>query len=148
MSNNSIIVTQADNSIVVTTDKLQLTVTDNPTNLLTIDDVETILVESSLLNIASITQTQTLIAALETVNILAIAEQGPAGANGAAGAGFIHTQTTPATVWTANHNLGFYPAVAVSNSGGEIGLPDVANISINQVRAYFQTATAGQLRCV
>jgi len=60
----------------------------------------------------------------------------------------VHSQASASVEWVVNHNLGFNPVVAVSNTGGQIGVPDVVNISVNQLRVYFQTATAGEARCV
>lgn len=45
--------------------------------------------------------------------------QGPKGDKGdTAAASYIHEQSTPATTWYINHNLDFFPAVTVVDSGG------------------------------
>lgn len=48
-------------------------------------------------------------------------EQGPPGLN-APGAvyAFVYDQGTPSTLWHVEHNLGFYPAVTIVDSGGTV----------------------------
>ena len=42
--------------------------------------------------------------------VVTVATAGPQGPGGG-GAAYVHTQSTPATTWTINHNLGFRPTV-------------------------------------
>lgn len=68
---------------------------------------------------------------------------GTPGANG-----FTHSQSSPATEWIVNHNLGFKPVVEVIDTGGIPGLADIVHISINQLRIYFAAPLAGEARCI
>lgn len=77
--------------------------------------------------------------------VVLIGTQGPPGASGA---GFVHTQSSAATEWVVNHNLGFEPAVEVIDTGGLAGIGDIVHFSVNQLRIYFAAATAGKARCV
>jgi hypothetical protein len=66
---------------------------------------------------------------------------------GAAGGGdlaYVHTQTSPATLWTVVHNLGKNPSVEVVDSGGSEIIPDVHYDNINQVSISFGSATSGK----
>lgn len=47
------------------------------------------------------------------------------------------------TVWSIEHNLGFYPTVTVMDSGGNEIVPDIHNISINKVEVRFAYAMGG-----
>jgi len=69
---------------------------------------------------------------------------GPAGPAGPPGQSFIYTQSTLASVWTINHNLGVYPAVNVVDSGGTEVIPDVLYNSANTVTLTFGTPTSGR----
>lgn len=59
---------------------------------------------------------------------------------------YTHTQVTPATVWTINHNLGFIPSTELFNSGSQEIDGDVANTSVNQTVVTFQSAISGFAR--
>lgn len=73
--------------------------------------------------------------------------QSPAGPPGPSGGGYEHTQATPATVWTVNHNLGRRPNVAILNVGGGQILARVIHVSVNQARVYFDLPTTGLAAC-
>jgi len=74
---------------------------------------------------------------------------GPAGPGGTGGiAAYVHQQSTPATVWTINHNLGFRPSVELYNSGMQEIDADIAHPSINQTVVTFNPATAGLARLI
>lgn len=46
--------------------------------------------------------------------------QGPSGTIDYGQLGYVHTQTTAASVWTVNHGLGFTPNVTVVDSAGTV----------------------------
>jgi len=71
--------------------------------------------------------------------------QGPAGAGG--GAVYIHTQSSASAIWTINHNLGFYPAVELLDSGRREFEAEVIHISINQCVVYLVAPATGTARC-
>lgn len=53
------------------------------------------------------------------INQITVAAPGPQGPSGAAASVFyVHTQATPASVWTINHNLGGQPTAVVLDSAG------------------------------
>jgi hypothetical protein len=50
---------------------------------------------------------------------IVVTAPGPQGPSGAAGSVFyVHTQATPASVWTINHNLNGQPTAVVLDSAG------------------------------
>ena len=75
--------------------------------------------------------------------------QGPQGNTGPAGGeAYVHTQTTPATVWTINHNLGNWPMVYVLDTNGDECEGNVDNPTINQTVITFSAAFAGTARLI
>ncbi len=46
----------------------------------------------------------------EVVTVVEVGIQGPPGIDGVTAASYAHTQSTPSSTWTINHNLGFRPA--------------------------------------
>ena len=75
--------------------------------------------------------------------VVKIGQQGPAGTPGA---GYIHTQSVAASVWTINHNLGYKPAVTALTVGGLEMEVEVLHISINQTQISLVAAMAGTAR--
>jgi hypothetical protein len=61
---------------------------------------------------------------------------------------FEHIQNTPATTWTINHNLGYYPDIHVYSSGGSEVTAEIVHVSANQALIYFSAPTTGRARCV
>ena len=72
-----------------------------------------------------------------------------AGATGPPGssASYLHTQSSPASTWTVNHNLGTRPAVEVRDTGGNEILAGVTHASANQVLISFVSAKTGTAFC-
>jgi len=68
------------------------------------------------------------------------------GPSGPPGQGFEHTQTTPASTWVVNHNLGLRPSVSVRSSGGVELLAEVVHMSANQTEIRFVTPYTGTAR--
>lgn len=69
--------------------------------------------------------------------------QGPAGP---AGASYEHVQSTPASTWIVNHNLGFHPSVSVRSTGGLELVAEVAHLSVNQAEIRLLTPFTGTAR--
>lgn len=88
--------------------------------------------------------TTTLESLDDVVTILEVALQGLPGANAAS---FTFTQSSPATQWTINHNLGFNPNVELRTTGGQVMIAEIVHVSTNQAIAYFNTAVAGSATC-
>lgn len=76
----------------------------------------------------------------ETLTLLTVAEQGPAGVSDAA---YVHSQAVAASVWTAAHNLGKYPAVTVTDNLYAELLADVSFPTLNTVQVAFSSARNG-----
>ena len=58
---------------------------------------------------------------------------------------YVHTQSASSALWTVNHNLGFYPSVAVLSPGNVLVQATVSHITTNQFTVSFidpQTGTA------
>ncbi len=72
---------------------------------------------------------------------------GPAGPTGPAGSTpYVHTQSVAASVWTVNHNLGFFPAVSVVDNLGHEVVAQVTHITANQVQIAFNSSAVGTAR--
>jgi len=73
---------------------------------------------------------------------------GPQGPQGTAGVSFTHTQSTPSSTWTINHNLGYRPVVELLTTGGERFDADVTHVSVNQTVVTLNFPLAGSARFV
>ena len=84
------------------------------------------------------------------IDVVVTPGQGPAGPPGPAGgaARYIHVQSSAATPWIVNHNLGVRPVVDIVDAGGSQVLAEIIHISSNQVNVYFATPATGQAICV
>jgi hypothetical protein len=60
------------------------------------------------------------------------------------GGSYIHTQSTASPTWTITHNLGYYPAVSVVDSGDNHVIGDVNYVSINTVSVSFSASFGGK----
>ena len=67
------------------------------------------------------------------------------GGSGSSG-GYDFIQSSPSTLWTINHNLGYRPVVALLSVGGIEMWATIVHISVNQVQVSFISATAGRAR--
>ncbi len=85
-----------------------------------------------------------------SLQILEVSAQGPQGIPGPASAAisFTHTQSTAATEWVVNHNLGVYPLAEVRSVGGVVVEAEVLHISLNQFKVFFDVAYSGVVRCL
>ena len=59
------------------------------------------------------------------------------------GGSYLHTQSTAATTWTINHNLGAKPVVELRGPGGSVLWSNVTHVSVNQVVVTHAVALAG-----
>ena len=57
---------------------------------------------------------------------------------------YVHIQSTPAAVWTINHNLGKYPAVSIVDSANDEVMSEVNYTSTNHVVLTFSAAFSGK----
>ena len=61
------------------------------------------------------------------------------------GGKYTHTQGSPSTTWTIDHNLGYEPGgVAIVDSGGTIVTGTVTYSSVNQIVVSFTSAFGGK----
>ena len=58
--------------------------------------------------------------------------------------GHVHTQTTPASVWTVSHNLGFVPNITVVDSFEEVVEGSYKYLNATTVRLTFDGAFSGK----
>jgi hypothetical protein len=61
---------------------------------------------------------------------------------------FIHPQASESAEWIVNHNLGEKPIAEVRTASGAVVDADVLHVSNNQLRVYFSSAMAGEVRCL
>lgn len=64
------------------------------------------------------------------------------------GTAYNHTQSSAATTWTINHNLGYKPVVSVFTTGGSEVEAEVLHASTNQTLIYLAFAMAGSARLI
>ena len=60
------------------------------------------------------------------------------------GGNYTHNQITSSTTWTITHNLGFFPAVSVVDSGGNYVIGDVNYVSQNVLTVSFNASFGGK----
>ncbi len=61
------------------------------------------------------------------------------------GGKYTHTQGSPSTTWTINHDLGYEPGgVSIVDSGGTIVTGTVTYASVNQIVVSFTSAFGGK----
>ena len=89
------------------------------------------------------------------VELVEVAEQGPAGPQGTpgatgpqgipglSGANYVHTQGVPSADWTITHGLNRYPSTTVVESAGTTVHGDVEYLSTNQIAIHFTAAFGG-----
>jgi len=76
--------------------------------------------------------------------------QGPGGVDGIQAddvvdlVSYRHTQNTPLTTWTVNHNLNFYPNVTVFNSAGNQVEGNVVHTNATTLTITFSTTVSGK----
>ena len=61
---------------------------------------------------------------------------------------YLHSQASPSTTWTINHNLGSTPAVTVTDSAGEECEGEVDHPTLNQTVITFSAAFSGTARLI
>ena len=100
---------------------------------------------SAVTNTVTVTEngSSTVVTVPVTSTVTAITEgpQGPAG-----GSAFVYQQSTAATVWTINHNLGYRPSVELLDAGSQEIDGEVAHPSVNQTVVTLNPASAGLAR--
>jgi hypothetical protein len=60
------------------------------------------------------------------------------------GGNYTHNQIASSPTWTITHNLGFFPAVSVVDSGGNHVIGDVTYVSQNVVTVSFNSSFGGK----
>lgn len=84
-----------------------------------------------------------------TTPINAIVEVAATGPQGPVGAGaYVHSQSSPSTTWTINHNMGIYPAVELLDTGGQEIDGEISHTSINQTIVRLNPPSAGIARLI
>lgn len=60
---------------------------------------------------------------------------------------YVHTQSSPLTTWTVNHNLSKIPSITVTDSLKEVIYADITHSSTSQAIISFSTASTGFAYC-
>ena len=98
-------------------------------------------------NVTAVTNTVTVTEGDTTVvTVTTAGPQCPGGGGGAAA--YVHTQASPATTWTINHNLGFRPSVELLDSGSQEIDGAIAHPTVNKTVVTLNPATAGLARLI
>lgn len=69
---------------------------------------------------------------------------GPPGSGEGVAGSYVHIQGVTSNAWVINHNLGYYPAITVFDSGGAQVLGDIVHNSVNQATVQFASAFSGK----
>lgn len=69
--------------------------------------------------------------------------EGPQGPAGVASGYYRHVQSSPADQWDIAHNLGYRPAVTVTDTAGTVVYGDVAYVDADNVRVLFLNPFGG-----
>ena len=59
---------------------------------------------------------------------------------------YVHTQSSAASTWTINHNLGFIPSVELFTTGGAEFDAEVVHTNVNTTMVYLVAPLAGSAR--
>ena len=57
---------------------------------------------------------------------------------------YVHDQAVPASTWTINHNLGYYPSVSVVDSTNRVVFGDVVYLTDDVVQVNFNGSFSGK----
>lgn len=57
---------------------------------------------------------------------------------------YVHNQISSSDTWAITHNLGFYPAVTIVDSGGHVVIGDVTYVSANALTVSFNATFGGK----
>lgn len=60
---------------------------------------------------------------------------------------YAHAQEQPSTVWMINHNLGRWPSIQLTDTGGAVIDGEVVHVSTTQAVATFAVPVAGSALC-
>lgn len=100
---------------------------------------------SAVTNTVTVTEdgSSTVVSVPVTSTVTAVTQgpQGPAGSGA-----YIHTQSTAASTWTINHNMGFRPAVELLDSGSQEIDGEITHPTVNQTVVMLNPASAGLAR--
>lgn len=81
----------------------------------------------------------------QIVEVITPGVQGPSGAGGAR---YIHTQSSPSSTWTINHNLGYNPSITLLSTGGVEIEAGIIHSNLNQVLVSFVIPMTGTANLV
>jgi hypothetical protein len=79
------------------------------------------------------------------INNNPIAIKGDKGADGAGVSSLEFEINSPDTIWTVNHNKGYYPTVVVIDIFNRELITEVEHVSVNQVKIYFSALKVGKV---
>lgn len=142
-------------AVLEVTEERNYLVIEEPSNLI-FEDTETEILEIALVETK-------LVLPEDSVKILSIGTEGPAGYVGAdgpqgpqgpqgppgpAGASgdttYVHVQLAPLSTWNVVHNLGKYPSVMVVDSADSVVVGEIQYIDANSLTITFSSAFGGK----
>lgn len=56
---------------------------------------------------------------------------------------YVHTQSSSASTWNINHNLGYYPNVTIIDSSGRVVEGEIDYVDVNNIQLLFSAAFTG-----
>jgi hypothetical protein len=109
---------------------------------------ETVVVEEVGATIEILEQVTTVSPTEEVISVVSVGIPGPQGPQGPPGVGedidYVHIQAVPASTWTIDHPLGFYPNVTVVDSLNRKCFGEVTYPSTTQVVVVFSAMFSGR----
>jgi len=72
-------------------------------------------------------------------------DKGDKGDDGISFASEVFIQSTPADVWTYNHNKGYYPSISVLDLFDRVVNAEIIHNSINQISVFFNIPYTGKI---
>lgn len=63
------------------------------------------------------------------------------------GSQYVHNQTSPASTWNVQHNLGYIPHITIVMDDGTVVVADIDNLSDNQAIIQFPSPYTGKAVC-
>lgn len=73
--------------------------------------------------------------------------QPTAGSGSGASVGYNHVQSSPSTLWTIAHNLGYLPDVSTIDAGSNVVDGSISHLNPNTLTVSFNIPTSGRARC-
>lgn len=121
-----------------------LQIEENNNLLKVVDNHATLYVEDDGVNLVVTPEIVNLKVPNDSVKILSIGVQGPAGVTSVNDSHHTHTQLAASSLWTVVHNMGKYPSVMVVDSGDNVVIGEIHYLTNNSLEIAFSAPFGGK----